>query len=115
MIPRTLASLAFALLCASSIFAQQAQLATPLRVLNHVPAKNALGVAQAGTVSVTFNQPLDASSVDAANLSDESRAADEGIEAGGTELSAVADQAEVAVTHAGADAEGDADLERTSA
>jgi hypothetical protein len=56
--------LALALSFAGSAFAQIARPAPRLRILDHVPARNALGVARTTSVSVTFDQPLDAASVD---------------------------------------------------
>jgi len=57
---------ALALFGGSLTFAQQARVAPlPLQVLHNSPPQNALGVARAGGVSLTFNQALLAASLDA--------------------------------------------------
>jgi VCBS repeat protein/Big-like domain-containing protein len=66
--PRSLASLVLALFAGSLAVAQQAR--TPLRlvVVDQAPAKHALGVSQASAVSLTFNRPIRAESVDDLSL-----------------------------------------------
>lgn len=67
MFPRSFLSLAIVLLTGSLALAQHARATPPrrLEVVAHAPSRNALGVARASVLSITFDQPLRAASLDA--------------------------------------------------
>ncbi len=64
MFPRPLPSLSVLLLTGILASAQQARVAPRLEVTGHSPAENALGVPRTSVVSITFNQPVQAASLD---------------------------------------------------
>ncbi len=67
MFPRFFVSLATVLLTGSLTFAQRARVEPPrrLEIVSHSPSANAIGVARTSVVSLTFDQPLQAASLDA--------------------------------------------------
>ncbi|MSR63950.1 MAG: hypothetical protein EXS08_16110 [Planctomycetes bacterium] len=64
---RAILALTFAFLTGSLPSAQNAQLAR-FEVVGHSPPKNALGVARSSAIRLTFNQPLQAASLDAQSV-----------------------------------------------